>query len=404
VPAPAPAVNYTFEDQGPGYCGATEEEEIGNRLTSWFYGKTQEEAEHGCLSDPSCAGFHWKAKSGNYVLLRIVSGETCCDSAEGDNCFKKIVVTNGPTPAPTIYAEPYVEVGRGYCGQTEEEEVNNRIGTWVYNLTQREANEHCTQEPACQGYHWNDHDASFVLLSKVGNWTCCETAKGDSCMKRQIPHEDAQDTFKPPEGQVVFSFIVNNVDYLPIIDPFTGAVREAIAAESGSIINPDNVDVVISTGNVLEITITPPKGVQSGIVQSTLASSATLVQTIVGRINGLAGIQGHIRGTVTITDMSRPMVEAVFTGSAAHFHLDAAYGDEGAPAPAPNEPVEETPNTTTFVPMAPGQYLAPGQYMAPGQYAAPGSPAAPSQPAPASLLGGAKNLHLAPGLSLDSSS
>jgi hypothetical protein len=292
-------------------------------------------------------------------LIGKVTQYTCCDTENKDVCYKKYGVTAAPTLGPTVYQEPYSEVGRGYCGKTEEEEVMNRIGSWVYTNSTKTAGEACTEEPLCEGFHWNVYDSSYVLLSKVGTWTCCESDKGDRCMKRMKPWDGVvvEMPYEAPEGQIVFTMVVSGVDFLPIIDEFTTAVKEAIAGEAGSEIVPSYVDVMISTGNLLQVTITPPQGVHARLIQSALTSSQTLTESIKEKIMQVSGIDDHINGGILeVKDLTAPVVQAVFTGDSAQGHLDEAWlaWNESLHAPPAT-----TTTTTTAKRYAPGEYIAP---------------------------------------------
>jgi hypothetical protein len=351
------AENYHYVKVGKGYCGSTKEEELANRISSWFYDQTKEDAERNCNSDPNCEGFHWSVKNSHYVLVGKVGVHTCCDTQNQDVCYKKHGVTPAPTAGPTVYQEPYFEVGRGYCGTTEEEEIGNRIGTWVYVNGTKLAGEACTLEPLCQGFHWNVWDSSYVLLSKVSSSrTCCETNKGDRCMKRMIPWDGVieEAPYEAPEGQVVFSMVVSGVDFLPIIGEFTTACKEAIAAEAGSDISPANVEVVVSERNTVQVTITPPQGVHARVIQSALTSSPTLTESIMETLKQIPDIDTHINGAIMkISDLTAPAVQAVFTGDAAQGHLDEAWLTWNETLHAP--PTTAT-TTTTEKRYAPGEY------------------------------------------------
>jgi hypothetical protein len=292
---------------------------------------------------------------------------SCCDTANQDVCYKKQLVTALPTPAPTVFNIPYSEVGRGYCGQTEQEENANRIGSWVYAPNQSDGAIACTIEPLCQGYHWNVGDSSYVLLSKVGEWTCCETSKGDICMKRNNEYGGPGSLADgAPEGQIVFSFIAENVDFLPVLASFNTAIKEAVALEAGSDISAANVEVTTSIGQVLTVTVTPPLGVRAKLVQSNLMSSTTLAQSLKEMILAVPNIEGQISGEVGIKDMTRPTMQAVFTGLTAHYQLNEHWEAQGeveakkiAEKEAAAAAASATPSPTNPRPVAPGTYFAP---------------------------------------------
>jgi hypothetical protein len=339
-----------YEKVGNGYCGATKEEELANRLSQWFYDQTKDDAEANCNSDPSCEGYHWSARNKHYVLISKVGEDTCCETENKDQCYRKIPVTDAPTAGPTVFSEPYSEVGRGYCGQTEEEEVANRIGSWAYTNSTSLAGDACTAEPLCAGYHWNEQDSSYVLLSKVGTFTCCETAKGDRCMRRaaELPVQ-----LSAVEGQVIFSFGLGSCEFLEKMADVSTAVKEAIAAEGGSSITAGDVEVLTASGASLQVKVSPPQGVHARTVQSVLSSSPTLSASLKEKIGQVEGIDGSCE----VKDMTSPVIEAVFSGVSAQEHLDAAF--KAYSGSALNEATTSTTTTPGSKPLAPGSYVAP---------------------------------------------
>jgi hypothetical protein len=343
--------DFHYMELGKGYCGATKEEELSNRISQWFFDRTMEDAETSCNADENCEGFHWNGRNGHFILVGKVGFDTCCNENNKSSCYKKHKVTAPPTKGPTIQGLPYNEVGPGYCGQTVEEEIGNRLGSWVYaesvNGT-KEAGDACTETPQCRGFHWNEYDKSYILLSKVGHWTCCQSEKGDLCFRRLDPYDGPVMQEAEVEGQVVFSVKVTNLEFFHFMKSFVEALKDAIAAEAG--VPTMGVDVMISSATALQVTVSPPQGTRSRDVQSTLGSSTTITQTIKEHVRNADGI-GGIAGDFSI-DVTAPKVQAVFSGKSARAQLDEAHDRYEAP-----------PTTTTMATFAP--QVMPGEFVNP---------------------------------------
>jgi hypothetical protein len=211
------------------------------------------------------------------------------------------------------------------------------------------------------GIHWNVGDSSFIMLSKVGEWTCCESYKGDICYKRRYPHGDAPapvempDPCADPTGRVTLSMKVKGVDYLSV-DALSTGVKNAIAAEAGPSILPAHVQVMQMTGGMLQVVIKPSNDEEAGKVKHTLGSSTTLVETLQDVIVAIPVPPGTDVTEVGVSDVTQPKVEAVYCGDPAVERLNGtaagATGSENGsavlPAASQTAPAMDTVPPGTF--------------------------------------------------------
>jgi hypothetical protein len=241
-------------------------------------------------------------------------------------CYKKVAATPAPTP-PLNVTSPYDELGPGYCGATQDEEVTNRIGSWYYGKTKKEAEGVCDKNPYCNGFHWNVNDKSFVMVSHIPTMTCCESAKGDICYKRNVPWVNPAsplvlgkiDNCKDPIGQIVFAMKINHVSNLANPDVME-AIRQAVTAEAGPEVGEQNAQVMLGLNNTVQVEIMPPPRTSTLDIKSILATSTTLAETIrdvVAKTSAAAAGDAGSGQPVTVTDISEPQIRAVYCGSAA---------------------------------------------------------------------------------------
>jgi hypothetical protein len=251
-----------------------------------------------------------------------------------------VLTTPSPTVTPTGVGtdtnngSQYAEVGNGYCGTSADEEVQFRIGEWEYGQTKKHAAEKCNVLPECNGYHWNINDHSYVLLTKAFQFSCCESPKGDICYRRVNPWVDpakpvmvkGSDACKSSTAQVTFSFRLNNVNLDFSLLQVSAAIKLAVAAEAGPTIKENNVVAMHQGNGLVQVEIYPPKTVSAVAVQSTLASSTTLVETMRGSVaDVLAGMpQMEEVMPFTITDLTVPLVKALYCGGPARELLNGS--------------------------------------------------------------------------------
>jgi hypothetical protein len=130
------------------------------------------------------------------------------------------------------------------------------------------------------------------------------------------------------EGKVTFSLNIDGCDYMSSdrIDPFVEAMKLAVAAEAGSDVNWEDVTVNLQPNKAVQIVITTPKESSARAIQSVLGSSSTLVDTIVMTLSQTAALNSTLtaENPITVSGITKPTVQAVYYGSAAAMHLQAA--------------------------------------------------------------------------------
>jgi len=92
------------------------------------------------------------------------------------------------------YQATFSLFGEGSCSPDEKD--THRIGDWVYDSSKSDAQKACQEQPACQGFHWNLQDKSYVLVSLVGPELGPDSDKGELCYKK--PQADILDSAAAP--------------------------------------------------------------------------------------------------------------------------------------------------------------------------------------------------------------
>lgn len=114
---------------------------------------------------------------------------------------------------------------------------------------------------------------------------------------------------------VSFALTVANVDYEFLISDekmvanFTTQVKEAIAAEAGIGVAPENVQVRLARGSVrANCIVAVANQAAAQQVQLALETAKALAEAITGRIVGIRGISTISTGAITVSGMSAPQV------------------------------------------------------------------------------------------------
>lgn len=102
---------------------------------------------------------------------------------------------------------------------------------------------------------------------------------------------------------------VNNLDYQALsqrarlLADFEAVTKEVLAIEAGPGISADSIQLQLSAGSVVvQAAITPPEGVARTSIQSKLATSPSLQQALVSKVNSIEGIAEATTGPISVTN------------------------------------------------------------------------------------------------------
>lgn len=181
-------------------------------------------------------------------------------------------------------------------------------------------------------------------------------------------------------GKVALSLAVQNVSYaLLMSDPvllkaFQVVVKQAVAAEAGSGVGPEDVELSLSKGSVIvKATVTVPAGVAAAAVHSSLCSTTSLENALASRLTRMHGMAAVCTGIVRVNNLrvynTATMVED-FTPTTAY----SAGADNEVPRTRPSAPASpgSAAEADTRGPESRGRSrLGTGLREAPAQGAAP---------------------------------
>jgi len=203
------AEEVAYSMAGEARC-RPEEPTDGSRIDDWVYNASKFDAEKACESDDACRGFHWQLTDSAYVLVNAVGPIVATSETKGhEECFVRPgaeVEGGAPAEPPAPLAEEvegeapaeppaaleeveggapaegeaalaeaedgaekmtYAKYGEGRC-TPHEPENGSRIGEWVYGASKQDAQQACDDAWNCMGIHWNNGDASYILVTAVG--------------------------------------------------------------------------------------------------------------------------------------------------------------------------------------------------------------------------------------------
>lgn len=123
------------------------------------------------------------------------------------------------------------------------------------------------------------------------------------------------------QGSVSLAMTVQRVDYAMLVArpvllaAFKAAVKQAVAAEAGSGVLADHVDLVLSAGSVLvQATVTPPGSVPVNVVLSRLSASTAVAFAVATRLAKLEGISAVATGVISVSPLGAPTMSSMLLG------------------------------------------------------------------------------------------
>lgn len=153
-----------------------------------------------------------------------------------------------------------------------------------------------------------------------------------------------------PDQVIAMRLTVNNVDYavlssLPSTHALFGdAVAAGLVTEAGNGIMIEHVRVTLAAGSVVaqsSISIPLGAGISAVAVQTALASSSTLGQTIINSLQSVPGLPAAMTGPLSVTGITKPQLDGEY--------LPAVATSSGTTAIAtlqPSPDTTEAPETT----------------------------------------------------------
>jgi hypothetical protein len=152
-----------------------------------------------------------------------------------------------------------------------------------------------------------------------GNGSGWDMRSASDLYKQEKPQAD---------GRVVLTLTIKDVDFLnaSLVDPFTEKIQQAIVkvcALQNLTIKEDDVDVLLSAYGKIRVTINPPAEVHCASVKKALSNEQTTTGELAWSLSQIQNLRTFITGAgdFMISNMSDPVIEAVYIGAEARNYL-----------------------------------------------------------------------------------